>query len=137
MRRQPPKYSSSIDLIIKLRSHKSTIFLLLPPSSTLQALKEEIAIALNDTSDPPRNVKADDITVYKQSKGDWKNLGEEVKGSKTTTKRSREVTLEDLDIKGVGSGSMVENDTESLAYTVKNGLKEEQELEFEPFPRDD
>jgi hypothetical protein len=134
---QPPKYSSSIDLIIKLRSHKSTIFLLMPPSSTLQALKEEIARALNDTSDPPRNVKADDITVYKQSSGDWKDLDEEGKGSKTTTKRSREATLEDLDIKGVGSGSMVENESESLAYMVKNGLKEEEELEFEPFPRDD
>jgi hypothetical protein len=137
MPRQPPKYASSIDLVIKLRSHKSTIFLLMPPSSTLQTLKEEIARALNDTSDPPRNVKADDIAVYKQSNGDWRNLDEEVKSSKTTTKRPREATLEDLDIKGVGSGSTVENESGSLAYTVKNGLKEEQELEFDPFPRDD
>jgi hypothetical protein len=124
-------------LIIKLRSHKTTIFLLLPPSSTLQALKEEIAQALNDTNDSPRNVKADDITVYKQAGGDWKQLDEQIKTSKTATKRSHETTLEDLNIKGVGSGSVIENDNETLAYTVKNGLKEEQELQFEPFPRDD
>ena len=73
--------------------------------------------------------------MYKQSGGNWKELDEEAKSTKT--KRSREATLEDLDIKGVGSGSTVENDSETLAYTVMNGLKEEQDLEVEPFPRDD
>jgi len=118
-----------------MRSHKTTIFLLLPPSSTLEALREEVARALNDTADSPRNVTAEDITVYKQSGGHWKELAEEANNSKT--KRSREVTLEDLDIKGVGSGSTAENDSETLAYTVKNGVREEQELGFEPFPQDD
>ena len=118
-----------------MRCHKTSIFLLLPPSSTLQALKEEIARALNDAADSPRNVRAEDITVYKQSGGNWKELDEGAKNSKT--KRSWEATLQDLDVKGVGSGSTLEHDNETLAYTVKNGLKEEQELEVEPFPRDD
>jgi len=122
-----------VDLILKLRSHKTTLILLLPPSSTVQSLKEEIAIALNDTSDSPRNVKADDITVHKQTDGRWRELGEEEKSGK----RARERTLEDLDIRGVGAGSTNDGDGEVLAYTVKNGLKEEATLDIEPYPRDD
>jgi len=107
--------------------------LLLPPSSTIEALKEEIAIALNDTSDPPRNVKTEDIRVYRQTDGNWKRLDEEEKGRK----RAREATFEELDIRGVGSGSTVDGDGEMLAYTVKNGLPEEETVDIEPYPRDD
>ena len=49
----------------------------------------------------------------------------------------REVTLEELDIRGVGSGSTVDGDGEMLAYTVKNGLPEEETVDIEPYPRDD
>ena len=122
-----------MDLILKLRSHKTTLVLLLPPSSTVQSIKEEIALALNETSDPPRTVKADDITVYKQANGEWQALNGEEKGGK----RAREPTLEDLEIRGVGSGSTNDGDGEVLAYTVKNGLKEEATLDIEPYPRDD
>lgn len=122
-----------MDLILKLRCHKTTLFLLVPPSSTVQSLKSEIALALNDTSDPPRNVKAEDITVHKQTNGQWRELD----GSEKSGKRTREPTLEDLDIRGVGAGSTTDGDGEVLAYTVKNGLKEETTLDIESYPRDD
>lgn len=120
-------------MIVKVRSHKTTLLLLLAPSSTVSNLKEEIAGALNDTSDPPREVKAEDITVYKRTDGRWNQLGEEDKGGK----RVREETLDELNIRGVGSGSTVDDDGEVLGYTVKNGLEEEQTMEIVPYPRDD
>ena len=52
-------------------------------------------------------------------------------------KRARESTLEDFEIRGVGSGSTVDGDGEVLAYTVKNGLPEEETADIEPYPRDD
>jgi hypothetical protein len=117
-----------------LRSHKTTLILLLAPSSTLKTLKEEIAVALNDTSDEPRKVKADDISIYRQIEGQWQRLEEEEgKGAK----RAREATLEDLDIRGVGSGSTVDSDGETLAYTVKNGLNGAEKVNIEAYPRDD
>ena len=91
-----------------------------------------MAIALNDTSDPPRTVKPEDINIYKQSEGKWRRL-EEDKGGK----RARESTLQELDIQGVSSGSTVDGDGETLAYTVKNGLKGEEKVNIEPYPRDD
>jgi hypothetical protein len=106
--------------------------LLLPPTSTIDSLKEEIATALNDTS-PPRTVKPDDISVYRSTDGHWKRLGEAEKGGK----RAREATLEELDIRGVGSGSTVDGDGETLAYTVKNGMSSEETVDIEPYPRDD
>ena len=45
--------------------------------------------------------------------------------------------MEELDIRGVGSGSTVDGDGEVLAYTVKNGLPEEETVDIEPYPRDD
>ena len=120
-------------MILKLRSHKTTLLLLLPPSSTLQTLKEEVALALNDTAETPRDVSPDDITVYKRKDEQWVQFDQEEKGGK----RSREATLEDLDIRGVGAGSTVEEDGEVLGYTVKNGLEEEQTMEVEAYPRDD
>ena len=107
--------------------------LLLPPSSTLAALKSEVATALNDTSDPPREVKSDDVSIYRQTDGRWKRLDEEDKG----TKRSREPTLEDFEIRGIGSGSLIDGDGEVLAYTVRNGLPEEETVDIELYPRDD
>jgi hypothetical protein len=120
-------------LIIKVRSYKTTLILLLAPSSTIQTLKVEIAGALNDTSDPPREVKPEDITVYKRTDGHWAQLEEEEKGGK----RVREATLEELSIRGVGSGSTVDDDGETLGFTVKNGLDGEQTMEVVPYPRDD
>ena len=107
--------------------------LLMPPSSTIQDLKEEVATALNDTSDPLREVKAGDITVYKQTHGEWRELDEE----KTVGKRGREPTIEELGIRGIGSGSVIDGDVETLAYTVKNGLKSEEIIEMEAYPQDD
>lgn len=120
-------------MILKLRSHKTTLVLLVAPSSTVQTLKEEIAVALKDTSDPPRKVKADDISIYRQTEGRWYRLEDEDKGAK----RAREATLEELDIRGVGSGGTSDGDSETLAYTIKNGLKGEDKLEIEAYPRDD
>ena len=71
--------------------------------------------------------------MYRQIDGNWKRLGEQEKG----VKRAREATLEDLDIRGVGSGGTVDGDGELLAYTVKNGLPEEETVDIEPYPRDD
>jgi hypothetical protein len=88
---------------------------------------------LNDTSDPPRTVKADDISIYRQTEGQWRRLDNDDKSGK----RAREATLEELDIRGVGSGSTVDGDGETLAYTVKNGLKEEEKVDIEAYPRDD
>jgi hypothetical protein len=99
----------------------------------VQNLKEEVAIALNDTSDPPRKVQPDDITIYKQFDGRWRRLDEDDKSEK----RVREATLEDLDIRGVMSGSTIEGDGETLAYTVKNGLEGEESIDIEAFPQDD
>lgn len=99
----------------------------------MQNLKEEIAIALNDTSDPPREVKPDDITIYKQFNGHWRRLDEEDKSGK----RARETTLEEWDIRGVVSGSTLEGDSETLAYTIKNGLEGEESIDIEAYPRDD
>jgi hypothetical protein len=107
--------------------------LLLPPSATVQRLKDEIAMALNDTSDPPREVKADDISVCKQTDGQWRHLDQENKG----VKRAREATLEELDIRGVGAGSTADGDGETLAYTVRNGLDSEETIDIEAYPRDD
>jgi len=88
---------------------------------------------LNDTADTPRDVKPDDISIYKRTNGRWNRLNQEEKGGK----RAREATLEDLDIRGVGAGSTVDEDGEVLGYTVKNGLEEEQTMEIEPYPRED
>ena len=90
-------------------------------------------MALNDTSDPPRQVKADDISIYRQTDRQWRLLGEEEKGGK----RAREATLEELDIRGIGAGSTVDGDGETFAYTVKNGLNGEESVDIEPYPRDD
>ena len=90
-------------------------------------------MALNDSSDPPRKVKPEDISLYKQTDGHWKRLDEEEKAGK----RAREATLEELNIRGVGSGSTVDGDGEVLAYTVKNGLLEEETVDIEPYPRDE
>jgi hypothetical protein len=120
-------------LILKLRSHKTTLLVLLAPSSTLQNLKEEVAPALNDTAETPRDVSPDDITIYKRKDGQWTRLDQEEKGGK----RTREATLEELDIRGVGAGSTVDEDGEVLGYTVKNGLEEEQTMEVEAYPRED
>lgn len=90
-------------------------------------------MALNDTSDPPRQVKADDISVYRKTDEQWRLLEAEDKGGK----RAREATLEELDIRGVGSGSTVDGDGEALAYTVRNGLKGEEKVDIEAYPRDD
>ncbi len=92
-----------------------------------------MAAALNDTADTPRDVKPDDISIYKRTNGRWNRLNQEEKGGK----RAREATLEDLDIRGVGAGSTVDEDGEVLGYTVKNGLEEEQTMEIEPYPRED
>ena len=88
---------------------------------------------MNDTADTPRDVKPDDISIYKRTNGRWNRLNQEEKGGK----RAREATLEDLDIRGVGAGSTVDEDGEVLGYTVKNGLEEEQTMEIEPYPRED
>ena len=88
---------------------------------------------MNDASDPPRQVKADDISVYRQTDGQWRILGEDDKGGK----RAREASLEELDIRGVISGTSVDGDGETLAYTVKDGLKGEEKVGFEAYPRDD
>ena len=45
--------------------------------------------------------------------------------------------MEDLDIRGVGAGSTVEEDGEVLGYTVKNGTEEERKMEVETYPRED
>jgi hypothetical protein len=45
--------------------------------------------------------------------------------------------LEDLDIRGIGAGSTIDGEGEVLAYTVKNGLKEEETVELQAYPRDD
>lgn len=71
--------------------------------------------------------------MYRQIDGNWKRLDEQEKG----VKRAREATLEDLDIRGVSSGGTVDGDGEALAYTVKNGLPEEETVDIEPYPRDD
>lgn len=92
-----------------------------------------MASALNDTADSPRNVKPDDISIYKQKDGRWERLDQKEKGGK----RAREATLEDLDVRGVGAGSTVDEDGEVLGYTVKNGLEEEQTMEIEAYPRED
>ena len=107
--------------------------LLLPPTSTLRELREEIATALNDTSDPPRDVSAENITVYKRADGIWTQLEEAEKGGK----RSRESTLEDFDIRGVGSGSTLDDEGEILSYTVENGIEGEDAPGFEAYPRED
>jgi hypothetical protein len=99
----------------------------------LQTLKEEVASVLNETADPPRDVKPDDISIYKRNDGQWVQLDQGDKGGK----RAREATLEDLDIRGVGAGSTVDEDGEVLGYTVKNGLEEEQTMEVEAYPRED
>jgi len=88
---------------------------------------------LNDTAETPREVNPDDITIYKRKDGQWTRLDQEEKGGK----RTREATLEDLDIRGVGAGSTVDEDGEVLGYTVKNGLEEEQTMEVEAYPRED
>ena len=72
--------------------------------------------------------------MYKLVEGDWESLGDAVeKGGK----RQREKTLEELGLHGVGAGSAVDGDGEVLAYSVKGGLKEEENVEIEPYPRDD
>lgn len=116
-----------------MRSYKTTLLLLLAPSSTLLNLKEEVASALNDTAETQRNVSPDDVNIYKRKGGQWSLLDQEDKGGK----RTREATLEDLDIRGVGAGSIVDDDGEILGYTVKNGLEEEQRMEVEAYPRED
>jgi hypothetical protein len=116
-----------------VRSQKTTILLLLLSTSTLQTLKEEIANAINDTADPPRQVKPADITVYKRSDGLWRQLG----GDDKVGKRPRESTLEDLEIRGVGAGSTIDEEGEILGYTVQNGLEGEETMEIEAYPRDD
>src|SRR5579859_4976667 len=98
----------------------------MPPTSSLTAVKEEIALALNDTSDPPRDVKPDSITLYKRTDGKWSALDDEDK----TGKRARESTLEDNDILGVGSGSTIDEEGEMLGYTVKGGLEGEETMEI-------
>jgi len=128
----PPKYND-IPLILKLRSHKTTLLLLVAASSTPQHLKVEIADALNDAADPPRHVKPDDISVYMRSNGHWSQLDNVDKNGK----RVREATLEELSIRGVGAGSIVDEDGEVLGYTVKNGLEGEETMEIEAYPRDD
>ena len=105
----------------------------MPPSSTVQNVKEEVALALNDTSDPPREVKADDVTLYKHVDGRWRQLTEEQKEGK----RTREATLEELDIRGIGSGSTVDGEGETLVYTINIGLQEERTVNIEPYPRDE
>jgi hypothetical protein len=107
--------------------------LLLPPSSTLNNLKQEIATALNDTSEPQRDVKAEDVTVYKLIDGSWQDIGTVPKGGK----RVREETLDELDIGGIGAGTMVDGEGESLAFTVENGLETEKTIDIEAYPRDD
>jgi hypothetical protein len=99
----------------------------------LKDLKEEISTALNDTANPSREVSAEDITVYKRIDGVWTQLEESDKGGK----RARETTLEDLDLRGIGSGSTVDDDGEVLGYTVENGIEGEDAPGFEAYPRED
>ena len=47
------------------------------------------------------------------------------------------MTLGELNIRGVGSGCIVDGDGEILAYTVKNGIKGEENVDIEDYPRDD
>jgi hypothetical protein len=120
-------------LTLKVCSQKTSILLLLPSSSTLETLKEEIANALNDTADPPRQVEPADITVHRRSNGLWCQLDNEDKAGK----RAQESTLEDLEVRGVGAGSTVDGESEILGYTVENGLEGEETMEIEAYPRDD
>jgi hypothetical protein len=120
-------------LILKLRSHKTTLLLLLPTTATLDELRQEIATALNDTSYRPKQVSAADITVYKRTNGQWSALEKFDKAGKPT----RATTLEEFDLHGVGSGSTVDDDGEVLGYTVQNGLEGEDKVEYEAYPRDD
>ena len=71
--------------------------------------------------------------MYKRIDGHWSQLSEDDKGSK----RAREPTLEEFEIRGVGSGSTIDDEGEVLGYTVKNGLEGEETMEFETYPRDD
>ena len=102
------------------------------PSDTVSYLKEEVARALNDTADPPRDVKPDDIKVFKKVGGEWQDM-DEVRGKGVR----KEASMLELDIRGVGSGSGVDGDGETLTYTVKNGLESEETITIEPYPRDD
>lgn len=71
--------------------------------------------------------------MYRRTDEQWRLLEAEDKGEK----RAREATLEELDIRGASSGSTVDGDGKTLAYTVKNGLKGEETVDIEAYPRDD
>jgi hypothetical protein len=102
-------------------------------TSTLQTLKEEVANALNDTADPPRQVEAADVSIYKRIEGRWQKLGNDEKAGK----RVRETTLEELEIHGVGAGSVIDDEGEVLGYTITNGIEGEEQMEIEAYPRDE
>src|SRR5436190_20278948 len=60
------------------------------------------------------------LRVVGKADGKWQQLDE----GDNPGKRAREATLEDLDIRGVGSGSVLDVDAETLAYTINSGLYE-------------
>lgn len=92
-----------------------------------------MATALNDTSDPSREVSAEQITIYKRIDGVWNQLEDPYKSGK----RVRDSTLADHDLRGVGSGSMIEEEGEVLGYTVENSIEGEDTPGFEAYPRED